>query len=120
MRVEGEESLMGLDHTQKQSTENLFTVLPSPPSIRSHLVAAKTVTYWDYRLLLVCLEPSCPPPPSFKPIIIVPSGPTLPFLLPISSQIPRPGSVAFLGMSMKRGWTGDRREMAEDVVLLAW
>lgn len=30
MRVEGEESLVGLDHTQKQSTENLFTVLPSP------------------------------------------------------------------------------------------
>lgn len=49
MRVEGEESLMGLDHTQKQSTENLFTVLPSPPSIRSHLVAAKTVTYWDLK-----------------------------------------------------------------------
>lgn len=39
----------------------------------------------------------------FTPIIIVPSGPTLPFLLPISSQIPRSGGVAFLGMSMKRG-----------------
>lgn len=38
---------------------------------------------------------------------------TLPFLLPNSSQIPRPGGVAFLGRSRKWGWTGDRREMAE-------
>lgn len=56
----------------------------------------------------------------FTPIIVVPSGPTLLFLLPILSLIPRPGGVAFLGMSMKRGWAGDRRETAEDVVLLAW
>lgn len=38
-----------------------------PPALShfqySHLLAAKTVTYWDYRHLLVCLEPSCPPPP---------------------------------------------------------
>lgn len=41
-----------------------------------HLLAAKTVTYWDYRHLLVCLEPSCPPLHIFTPIITVPSGPT--------------------------------------------
>lgn len=108
MRVEGKKSLVGLDHKKKRPLRIYSQSCPLQPSIQASFSCQKLCHLLGRQAssCVLCLDPSCPTfPPLHTHHHFDLLAPPFPFCSP--TQVKSQGQVvcvAFLGMSMKRGW----------------